>query len=80
LLFGALQIGAILRIADAGLGCPAWPGSYGAPVADEQSAAMMAAVGGKALKRLWLGWVHRYLGGAFGILAWVLMALSGWLP
>jgi fused signal recognition particle receptor len=80
LLLGALLIGAFLRIADAGLGCPAWPGCYGEPVVDEQSAAMMAAVGGKALQWLWLGWVQLYLGGAFGILVLALIAMVWRLP
>jgi len=80
LLLGALLIGAFLRIADAGLGCPAWPGCYGAPVVDEQAAAMMAAVGGKALKWLWLGWVHLYLGGVFGVLVLVLIAMVWRMP
>ena len=44
LCFGVVVLGAYVRLTDAGLGCPDWPGCYGhvSPVGAERSPASQA--------------------------------------
>ena len=74
LAFVVISLGAYVRLSDAGLGCPDWPGCYGhwlgvPDQTDEQLAANQAfperpVNTGKAWKEL----IHRYFAGALGLL------------
>ncbi len=88
-------LGAYVRLSDAGLGCPDWPGCYGTlTVPQSESAIAHAQVTypdspiehGKAWKEM----IHRYLAGALGLLvlaifvqAWRMRSqikVANWLP
>jgi cytochrome c oxidase assembly protein subunit 15 len=87
--FAVIILGAFVRLSDAGLGCPDWPGCYGHltwPVESHeilqanQSYPERAVESGKA----WREMVHRYLAGslvllvlAINILAWKSAAQRG---
>ncbi len=60
-------LGAWVRLTDAGLGCPDWPGCYGAMVVPET-----AADSGKA----WREMIHRYAAGALGLLVFAVAAMA----
>jgi cytochrome c oxidase assembly protein subunit 15 len=74
LAFAVIALGAYVRLSDAGLGCPDWPGCYGHLLgipdeAHEQAAANRAfperpVETGKAWKEM----VHRYFAGTLGLL------------
>jgi cytochrome c oxidase assembly protein subunit 15 len=75
-------VGAYVRLSDAGLGCPDWPGCYGRAAAPATAEAMAQANAdyphrpvepAKARKEM----LHRYLAGALG-LAIVLLATLAW--
>jgi len=88
-------LGAYVRLTDAGLGCPDWPGCYGTLTVPQSKTAIQNAqsvypqstvVIGKA----WREMAHRYLAGtlglivfAIGLLAWRVrreMNVSAWTP
>lgn len=88
-------LGAYVRLSDAGLGCPDWPGCYGTlTVPQSESAIAHAQVTypdspvehGKAWKEM----IHRYLAGALGLLVLAIFAqawrmrdqikVAKWLP
>lgn len=65
--------GAYVRLADAGLGCPDWPGCYGelSPhhAADDIRAAHAAdPLGPVSMPKAWKEMIHRYLASALGVL------------
>jgi heme a synthase len=69
LTFVVIVVGAYVRLSDAGLGCPDWPGCYGHPVPKDIADA-------DALAKAWKEMGHRYLAGALGILLLVVAALA----
>ena len=82
LAFVVIALGAWVRLTDAGLGCPDWPGCFGqllvpeseqalARVADEFDGAIVET--GKA----WREMIHRYVAATLGLLILALAAL-GW--
>jgi cytochrome c oxidase assembly protein subunit 15 len=82
LAFIVITLGAWVRLTDAGLGCPDWPGCFGqllvpeseqdlARVADEFDGAVVET--GKA----WREMIHRYVAATLGLLILALAAL-GW--
>jgi heme a synthase len=80
--FGLIVLGAYVRLSDAGLGCPDWPGCYGnlAPHLSHQeiSVAEAAQPGGPvSMAKAWKEMVHRYLAMIVGSLI-VAIALSAW--
>jgi cytochrome c oxidase assembly protein subunit 15 len=66
-------LGAYVRLSDAGLGCPDWPGCYGqidVPRTAEQIAAANAAFPERPVEvdKAWKEMVHRYLAATLGLL------------
>ncbi|HWA38484.1 MAG TPA: COX15/CtaA family protein [Burkholderiales bacterium] len=70
LTFIVIVVGAYVRLSDAGLGCPDWPGCYGHPVPRDIADA-------DALAKAWKEMGHRYLAGALGLLL-LLVAVLAW--
>jgi heme a synthase len=77
-----VTIGAWVRLTDAGLGCPDWPGCYGRLVVSEQIAADPghAEAFGRPLEagKAWREMIHRYLASTLGLLC-VALGIVGWL-
>lgn len=79
-----LMLGAWVRLTDAGLGCPDWPGCYGKLTpehAQRQIAAAVAQQGGEhgpvSMGKAWREMLHRYVATALGLLI-VAIALQAW--
>lgn len=73
LTFFLVPLGAFVRLSDAGLGCPDWPGCYGQitpyQAADEIDAALQANPDGDVSHdKAWKEMVHRYVAGTLGLL------------
>lgn len=69
LTFIVIVVGAYVRLSDAGLGCPDWPGCYGHPLPKDIADA-------DALAKAWKEMGHRYLAGALGVLLLVIAGLA----
>lgn len=73
-------VGAYVRLTDAGLGCPDWPGCYGkvtpkhAAQEIAKAVAEQGGVGRVSVKKAWNEMIHRYLAGALGL---VILAIAG---
>jgi cytochrome c oxidase assembly protein subunit 15 len=82
LTFLVVVVGAYVRLEDAGLGCPDWPGCYGQMlgVPDElhEVAKAERAFPGKTVDRAraWKEMFHRYLAGALGLLILAIAVLA----
>jgi cytochrome c oxidase assembly protein subunit 15 len=74
-------VGAWVRLTDAGLGCPDWPGCYGQLLVPEQSTAPQV---GERFERpleagkAWREMIHRYLASTLGLICLAVGALA-WL-
>ena len=82
LTFDLIVFGAFTRLSDSGLGCPDWPGCYGAasPLGAHQDihAAQTAAPSGPVtFSKAWIEMIHRYLAMTVGVLILV-MATVAW--
>jgi len=77
LCFGVVVLGAYVRLTDAGLGCPDWPGCYGhvSPLGAEDSPGSQTQFPGRPLQagKAWHEMIHRY---AAGTLACVITAIA----
>lgn len=76
-----IVMGAYVRLSDAGLGCPDWPGCYGKAVVSDgaQFKADAEAVfpdNPLDTAKAWKEMTHRYLAGGLGILVLVLLAMA----
>ena len=69
-----VPLGAYVRLSDAGLGCPDWPGCYGklvgVPDHPEEHAAAAQAFPDKPVEagKAWKEMIHRYVAGTLGLL------------
>lgn len=75
-------LGAYVRLSDAGLGCPDWPGCYGhvgVPESGQEVAAANAAYPERPVEagKAWKEMVHRYLAGTLGLLI-LALAIVAW--
>ena len=83
LTFDLIVFGAFTRLTDSGLGCPDWPGCYGAAnpfIAHEQISAAEALMptGPVTVVKAWIEMIHRYLAMGVGYLCMALMG-TAWL-
>ncbi|HXH04314.1 MAG TPA: COX15/CtaA family protein [Candidatus Competibacteraceae bacterium] len=82
LAFVVVVLGAWVRLSDAGLGCPDWPGCYGhltVPSAPEHVENANAAYPERPLEahKAWKEMIHRYCAGVLGLLV-LALALLAW--
>jgi cytochrome c oxidase assembly protein subunit 15 len=84
LAFVVVVVGAYVRLMDAGLGCPDWPGCYGemSPAhAEDIINRAVQAQGGEhgpvSMHKAWKEMFHRYLAGTLGLLI-LAIAIGGW--
>ena len=80
LAFGVVMLGAYVRLSQAGLGCPDWPGCYGhvtVPASTEVNSTLLAT---RPLEpaRAWKEMIHRYFVGGLGTLILVLAVMAWW--
>lgn len=81
LTFVVVMLGAYVRLSDAGLGCPDWPGCYGrlaVPDQAQQIAEANAAYPHRPVEpvKAWKEMIHRYSAGTLGLLVLALAALA----
>ena len=82
LAFAVIALGAYVRLSDAGLGCPDWPGCYGhwlgVPEAHHEQQAAAQAYPDRPLDtgKAWKEMLHRYLAGILGLLILTLCLLA----
>lgn len=83
LAFGVVALGAYVRLSDAGLGCPDWPGCYGhllgVPDEAHEHAAAARAFPERPVEtpKAWKEMAHRYFAGTLGLLI-AAIALLAW--
>ena len=78
LAFGVVMLGAYVRLSQAGLGCPDWPGCYGhvsVPSGTEVNSSLLAS---RPLEpaRAWKEMIHRYFAGSLATLILVLAVMA----
>ena len=83
LTFDLIVFGAFTRLTDSGLGCPDWPGCYGAANpflahAEIVKAEALLPTGPVTVVKAWIEMIHRYLAMGIGVLIVALM-LKAWL-
>lgn len=81
LTFILVPLGAFVRLSDAGLGCPDWPGCYGQltphHAADEIDAALQANPDGVvSYDKAWKEMGHRYVAGILGLLVLAIFVMA----
>jgi cytochrome c oxidase assembly protein subunit 15 len=74
-----VTVGAWVRLTDAGLGCPDWPGCYGQLVVSTDAAAAADAFPERPLDagKAWREMIHRYLASGLGLVC-VALAVMAW--
>ena len=81
LTLGVVSLGAYVRLSDAGLGCPDWPGCYGKVTPHHAAEAINAELavrpdGPVSHAKAWKEMVHRYFAGSLGLLILAIFVLS----
>ena len=81
LTFDLIVFGSFTRLSDSGLGCPDWPGCYGAasPVgaqAEIHAAQTALPSGAVTWSKAWIEMIHRYLAMTVGVLILVMAAVA----
>ncbi len=81
LCFGVIVFGAYVRLSDAGLGCPDWPGCYGhltVPEAEHEVTAAEQRYPQRPVEapKAWKEMIHRYLASTLGVLIVALAFMS----
>jgi cytochrome c oxidase assembly protein subunit 15 len=76
-----IMFGAFVRLSDAGLGCPDWPGCYGSVTPFGARHHINAAVasmpyGPVTLPKAWIEMIHRYVGAGLGMLIIAITCMS----
>lgn len=82
LTLGVVVLGSYVRLSDAGLGCPDWPGCYGKITPHHASEHINQALvenpeGPVSHAKAWKEMVHRYFAGTLGLLV-LGIAVLGW--
>lgn len=83
LAFFVIVLGAYVRLSQAGLGCPDWPGCYGhisVPDTHQAIAAVDAHYTAHPLQpaRAWKEMIHRYFAGSLALLILILTVAAWW--
>lgn len=82
LAFCVIVFGAYVRLSDAGLGCPDWPGCYGKLIVPETEAHMHESFSDQAdvreldVSKAWKEMIHRYLASGLGFVILILAYLA----
>ena len=81
LTLGVVSLGAYVRLSDAGLGCPDWPGCYGRVTPHHAAEAINTELavrpdGPVSHAKAWKEMAHRYFAGALGLLIVAIAVLS----
>ena len=79
--FDLIVFGAFTRLTDSGLGCPDWPGCYGASnpfhaLSEIQQAQIAMPTGPVTVIKAWIEMIHRYLAMTVGALILLQLALA----
>lgn len=80
LAFGVVMLGAYVRLSQAGLGCPDWPGCYGHATVPTHLQANDPLVAARPLEpaRAWKEMIHRYFAGTLATLILLLAGTAVW--
>lgn len=81
LTFCVVVFGAYVRLTDAGLGCPDWPGCFGTLTVPESEIAIkeaQTAYPGSIVEvdKAWIEMIHRYLAGILGLLVLLITIIA----